>query len=318
MSDALDLLEERKSDEQVAALVNETEDEVEFTVKEDKEMTELQRAQYDAKVDSQIARWYHADELRNTKGSKRVRNSARAMADLINAISGLPGGQQLMQRLSIEIEDVEFAMKEVVSAYLVKAARVEEIERMLNVFQESTTKALTGLKGCTCRTGNCSGCTCSVKDVPMCNDNCGCGDKCLLTGGKKNGLVKQMEKKAKKAAKKLAEEEKERCKAIRDKRDKDEKRRLKQEAEQKLKEKKKAKAVKQTKHAKAESKKKPKKKSKKQESSDEEESEDSEESEESDDSEESEESDDSDDSEESDDSDEEEERPKKKKGGKKH
>src|SRR5690349_12473996 len=128
MSTTLDLLEERKSDEQVAALVNETEDEAEEEVEE---MTELERAQYDAKVESQIARWYHADELRNTKGSKRVRHSARVMADLINAINGLPGGQQLMQRLSTEIEEVEFAMKEVVSAYLVKAARIEEIERML-------------------------------------------------------------------------------------------------------------------------------------------------------------------------------------------
>jgi len=326
-------MEERKSDnnEQAATLVNDTGDEVDEEADEEaEEMTELQRAQYDAKVDAQIARWYHADELRNTKGSARVRHSARAMADLINAINGLPGGQQLMQRLSNEIEGVEAAMKEVVSAYLVKAARIEGIERTLNVFQEATAQALTGLKGCQCRsTGNCATCACADKDVPMCNDNCGCGEKCLISAGKKNGIIDQMEKKAKKAAKKLAEEEKERCKAIRDRRAKDEKRRVKKEAaaaakaEQKLKEKKKAKVVKQTKPAKAakaaaaavssdsdsnsdsdsDAKKKPKKKSKskKQESSDEEEEED-------------EESDD--DSDDSDDSDEEEEKPKKKKGGK--
>jgi len=320
-------MEEQKGDnnEQAATLVNDTGDEAE---EEAEEMTELQRAQYDAKVDAQIARWYHADELRNTKGSKRVRNSARAMADLINGISGLPGGQQLLQRLSNEIEGVEAAMKEVVSAYLVKAARIEGIERTLNVFQEATAQALTGLKGCQCRsTGNCATCACSDKDVPMCNDNCGCGDKCLIAGGKKNGIIDQMEKKAKKAAKKLAEEEKERCDAIHNKRIKDEKRRVKEEAaaaakaEQKLKEKKKAKVVKQAKPAKAAKaaaaavssdsdsesdsdakKKKPKKKSKskKQESSDEEEEEES----------------DDDDDEDEEESDEEEEKPNKKKGGK--
>lgn len=159
-----------------------------------------------------LNRFFRTEELGSTQGSRIVKNGAKALMAVIDALKAtdLPNRSEykkLLMPLFADVHDQE-AYTKVVWAYVEKTEQVKAAAAASDSVLLSIKKVQNSLKGCRCGTsGKCTTCVCAEAGG-QCNQARGCKDGCTRPGHKDDGLLKDVKKKMKKAAKKAVEKEK--------------------------------------------------------------------------------------------------------------